>query len=87
MVRNEEGALDCLAHAMESKIRQTCTMHDEAYSQSRFGHLINENNDGEVKKQIPLVLPLVPDHRRIIYTIYEYAPLLGSISLINTVDK
>ena len=22
MVRNEEGALDCLAHAMESKIRQ-----------------------------------------------------------------
>ena len=53
-------------------------MHDEAYSQSRFGHLINEDH-GEVKKQIPLVLPLVPDHRRIIYTIYEYAPLLGSI--------
>ena len=46
MVRNEEGALDCLAHALEGKIRQTCTMHDEAYSQSRFGHLINENNDG-----------------------------------------
>ena len=44
MVRNEEGALDCLAHALEGKIRQTCTMHDEAYSQSRFGHLINENN-------------------------------------------
>ena len=129
MVRNEEGALDCLAHALEGKIRQTCTMHDEVYSQSRFGHLINENNDGikviqirylnasytttyykcleclgetkkvtieqvrnnllvafryliyttldEMKKALPLVLPQVPDHRRVIYTIYEYAPLLG----------
>ena len=36
MVRNSEGALDCAAHAMEAKIRQTCTMHDEDYSKERF---------------------------------------------------
>ena len=51
-------------------------MHDEAYSQSRFGHLITENG---VKKELPLVLPHVPDHRRVIYTIYEYNPLLGNM--------
>jgi hypothetical protein len=59
MVRNAEGALVCAAHAMESKIRQTCTMHDEAYSKSRFGHLINDGDS----KELPLVLPHVPDHR------------------------
>jgi len=74
MVRNDQGALEPKAHAMEAKIRQTCTMHDEPYSQSRFGHLA-QNKDS------PLVLPHVQDHRRIIYTIYEYEPLLDSSNM------
>lgn len=74
MVRNEEGALVPFAHAMESKIRQTCTMHDEEYSKNRFGDLA-------INKDLPLVLPHVQDHRRIIYTIYEYAPLLDSSNM------
>ena len=35
MTRNEEGALSPKAHAMESVIRQTITMHDEQYSRMR----------------------------------------------------
>ena len=41
-----------------------------------FRYLIYTTLD-EMKKALPLVLPQVPDHRRVIYTIYEYAPLLG----------
>ena len=41
-------------------------------------YLIYITLDG-IKKALPLVLPHVPDHRRVIYTIYEYAPLLGQI--------
>ena len=76
MVRNSEGALSPAAHAMEAKIRQTCTMHDEEYSQDRFGHLA-----GETGKKLPLVLPQVPDHQRVVYTIYEYDPLLDSSNM------
>ncbi len=43
-----------------------------------FRYLIYTTLD-EIKKALPLVLPHVPDHRRVIYTIYEYAPLLGKI--------
>ena len=32
MVRNAEGALTCLSHAFENKIRLNCSMHDEEYS-------------------------------------------------------
>ena len=82
MVRNAEGALDCVAHSLEATIRKTCTMHDEAYSQSRFGHLIQNSDENEgSKKDLPLVLPHVPDHRRVLYTIYEYAPLLDSSNM------
>ena len=75
MVRNAAGALEPMAHAMESKIRKTCTMHDETYSQERFGHLSDQ------KKDVPLVLPLIQDAKRIIYTIYEYDPLLDSSNM------
>merc|ERR1719376_1397330 len=31
---------------------------------------------------VPLVLPHVPDHRRVIYAIYEYHPLLDSSNMM-----
>ncbi len=77
MVRNAEGALAPAPHAMEAKIRLTCTMHDEEYSFQRFGHLNKLKEDA----MLPLVLPHVPEHRRVIYTIYEYDPLLDSSNM------
>ena len=76
MVRNAEGALAPAVGAMEAKIRQTCTMHDQEYSQDRFGHLASE-----AAKNPPLVLPVVPEHKRVVYTIYEYDPLLDSSNM------
>ena len=79
MVRNAEGALAPAPHAMEAKIRKTCTMHDEEYSSQRFaGHLRSGSGSGLLP---PLVLPHVPDHRRVIYSIYEYDPLLDSSNM------
>ena len=66
------------ANAMETKIRETCTMHDEAYSFQRFGHLQSALKIQE-KPLLPLVLPNVEDHRRVIYSIFEYEPLLGMV--------
>ena len=63
---------------METKIRETCTMHDEAYSFQRFGHLQSALKIQE-KPLLPLVLPNVEDHRRVIYSIFEYEPLLGMV--------
>ena len=81
MVRNTEGALVCAPHAMEAKIRKTCTMHDEEYSFQRFGHLTSSNSSSDTQCLLPLVLPHVPDNRRVIYTIYEYDPLLDSSNM------
>ena len=90
MTRNEEGALECAPHAMEKVVRRTITMHDEAYSNMRFGHQAKlalsqedlETNGGGISEiLVPLVLPQVPDHRRVVYQIYEYDPLLDSSNM------
>ena len=89
MVRNHEGVLVpevryiflshlCIdrvsqANAMEANIRRIVTMHDEAYSKMRFGEKCGAD--------LPLVLPMVPGHKRVIYTIYEYDPLLDSSNM------
>ena len=89
MTRNEEGALSPSPHSMEKVIRQTITMHDENYSQMRFGHQTKlaryqgEDDFDEVNGDllVPLVLPQVPDHKRVVYRIYEYDPLLDSSNM------
>ena len=82
MVRNAEGALAPASNALEKKIRSTCTMHDEDYSHQRFGHLQQKCSTEEVGPfLLPLVLPHVPGHRRVIYSIYEYEPLLDSSNM------
>ena len=59
-------------NAMEANIKRNVTMHDEAYSKMRFGDKFAD---------LPLVLPMVPGHKRVIYTIYEYDPLLDSSNM------
>ena len=76
MVRNSEGALACLPHAMEGMIRSSITLHDKKYSNKRFKKSL-ETEDC----LLPLVLPNVPNHKRIIYGIYEYEPLLDSSNM------
>ena len=89
MTRNSAGALDVLPQAMERQIRQNRAMHDEDYSRMRFGHLskldnmfkLDEDSKHSEEVLVPLVLPPVPDHRRVIYAIYEYQPLLDSSNM------
>ena len=79
MVRNHAGVLVPEANAMEANIRRIVTMHDEQYSQMRFGG----GGAGGVAPGdlLPLVLPGVPGHKRVIYTICEYDPLLDSSNM------
>ena len=73
MVRNTAGVLVPEPNAMEANIRKIVTMHDENYSRERFSD--------QVLGPLPLVLPNVPGHKRVIYTIYEYDPLLDSSNM------
>ena len=71
MVRNAEGVLAPAPNALEKKIRSTCTMHDEEYSCQRFGQKFFRTDGRQQKTEqeilLPLVLPHVPGHRRVIY--------------------
>ena len=65
------------------------------YAKVRFGHLqtipdIEEESNEDISNTkdfgsgeilLPLVLPHIPDLRRVIYTIYEYDPLLDSSNM------
>ena len=63
-----------MANALERMTRRAIHMHDEKYAKIRFG-------SGNTHKA-PLVLPsLGPNKNRIMYTIYEYEPLLDSSNM------
>lgn len=63
-----------MANALERMIRRAIHLHDEKYAIARFGA-------GNTHKA-PLALPsLGPDTKRILYTIYEYEPLLDSSNM------
>ena len=58
-------------------------MHDQKYSVQRFGQF-QKALSGETTSDVmmlPLVLPHVQDHRRVIYSIFEYDPLLDSSNM------
>ena len=76
MVRNHAGVLVPEPNAMESNIRRIVTMHDDQYSVMRFA-----GDTGLDHQRLPLVLPSVPGHKRVIYTICEYDPLLDSSNM------
>lgn len=63
-----------MPNAIEKMIRRAVHLHDEKYATTRFGA-------GNTHKA-PLALPsLGPDSKRILYTIYEYEPLLDSSNM------
>jgi len=63
-----------MPNALEKTIRGAQHMHDERYATERFG--------AANTKKAPLVLPsLGPAKKRILYTIYEYSPLLDSSNM------
>jgi len=72
MVRSARGALVPLPNMLEKTVRKFPHLHDEKYAKMRFGDT-NEQ---------PVVLPEMNDDKtRIIYTIYEYDPLLDSSNM------
>ena len=97
MTRNPgSGALEPAPHAMEILIRQNNTMHDEEYSRMRFVHLAKMDSMFQIDEEsgeqcdevlVPLVLPQVPEHRRVIYAIYEYNPLLDSSNMTMVISS
>lgn len=65
--------LEPIPNALIRNIRNYPHMHDEKYAQTRFGKAAAFG---------PLVLPHVQgEHRRIVYTITEYDPLLDSSNM------
>lgn len=67
-------ALVPISNALERMLRKAVHMHDEKYATARFGQ-------GNTHKA-PLALPsLGPNTKRILYTIYEYEPLLDSSNM------
>ena len=63
-----------ISNHLERTIRKAYHLHDEKYATARFGA-------GNTQKA-PLALPsLGPDKKRILYTIYEYEPLLDSSNM------
>ncbi len=48
---------------------------------SPFKQILRRHQSGDVDGHMPLVLPHIPNKKRIIYTIYEYDPLLDSSNM------
>jgi lysophospholipase len=66
-------ALEPIANTLVKKIRKHPQLHDEEYAAQRFG---------KASTMAPFVLPSVQgEHRRIIYTVTEYEPLLDSSNM------
>lgn len=68
MVRGKDGVLQPMAQVMENRLRYFPQLHDAEYSSTHFTD----------PKKPPLVLPCTGDANRVVYTIYEYDPLLDS---------
>lgn len=69
MVRDcESGVLRPMPQVMENRLRTFPQLHDAEYSST---HFTDPNKP-------PLVLPCTGDPNRVVYTIYEYDPLLDS---------
>ncbi|XP_063230897.1 L-asparaginase-like [Bacillus rossius redtenbacheri] len=68
MLPGEEGALEPAPNKMADFIRKIPYMHDAEYAKERFGEGPNT----------PFVMPQSPGRRRVVYTLFEYQPLLDS---------
>lgn len=71
MIKNKNGVLAPEPAMMEKKLRTYPQLHDSEYAEKMF-----PNVDCP-----PLVLPHTGDNFRVVYTVYEYQPLLDSSNM------
>ena len=69
MVRNKDDVLAPAKHALENNLREMRTLHDGKFCKE------------VLKYEGMLVLPSIPNVKRIAYTIQEYEPLLDSSNM------
>ncbi|XP_003747533.2 L-asparaginase-like [Galendromus occidentalis] len=71
MIKNKNGVLAPEPKMMEKKLRTYPQLHDTEYTAKMFPNCDNP----------PLVLPDTGDNFRVVYTVYEYQPLLDSSNM------
>lgn len=71
MIKNKNGVLAPEPKMMEKKLRTYPQLHDLEYTAKMFPNCDNP----------PLVLPDTGDNFRVVYTVYEYQPLLDSSNM------
>jgi lysophospholipase len=69
MVRNQDDVLVPAKHALENNLRELKTLHDAKFARE------------VLRYEGMLVLPSIPDVKRIAYAIEEYEPLLDSSNM------
>ena len=69
MVRNQDDVLAPAKHALENNLRELKTLHDAKFARE------------VLRYEGMLVLPSIPDVKRIAYAIEEYEPLLDSSNM------
>lgn len=73
MVKTDKGVYAPQAGKLENGIREFPNLHDEKYATENFL---------KVNDKLPLVLPKMDySHKRLVYVIYEYEPLLDSSNM------
>lgn len=68
MIRNQDGVLMPKPQILEKRLRHFPQLHDADYANTNFCYA----------EKPPLILPDTGDPNRVVYTIYEYHPLLDS---------
>lgn len=71
MIKNKNGVLAPEPAMMEKKLRTYPQLHDTEYAENMFPNV----------ECPPLVLPDTGDDFRVVYTVYEYEPLLDSSNM------
>ncbi|XP_076360381.1 L-asparaginase 1-like isoform X2 [Tachypleus tridentatus] len=72
MVRSEKGVYVPQYNVLESNLKKFPQLHDDSYAQENFP---------ANSSKIPLVLPEIGEPKRVVYTIFEYDPLLDSSNM------
>ncbi|CAG0905653.1 unnamed protein product, partial [Darwinula stevensoni] len=97
MVKNQQGVLAPVPNALEAMIRRYPHLHDEVYASKHYGkaaavlelkHKAKVGEDSphsdDEKSHLPdtpLALPETREKKRVVYTIFEYEPLLDSSNI------
>lgn len=71
MIRGPNGAYEPVPHLLEDKIRTNPHLHDKEYAVKHF----------PTEDPSPLVLPDSSENHRVVYSIFEYDPVLDSSNM------